>query len=212
VVRSFLIFVLILCLSVCAFGKPPKYTAIVTSGPSTTVSGTAVLDRMAAFPEDELETHSNDPAVLTFSGNTIRVLGKSHIKLRESGHELLFGGTVVSTSTRYEVQSNCFSAQPAFEKETKYSVLAKDGHIFIRAELGEVMVKARREVRVKAGKTLEILSCGKPDETTKFEGDGHLSYGAIAGSAAGLGTTFYFALPREHKSTNGECPQDPCQK
>jgi hypothetical protein len=100
---------------------------------------------MAAFPEDELETHSDDPAVLTFSGNTIRVLGKSHIKLHESGHELLFGGTVVSTSTRYQVQSKCFSAQPTFEKETKYSVVANDGHIFIRAELGEVIVKARRE-------------------------------------------------------------------
>ena len=188
--RLFAITLLVLCLVMNVLAgepAPPKVVAVVTGGGSTTVSGTIVVDKMAAFPEDDVETHSEKMASLTFGGNTMIVLGNSHVRLHAAAADLLSGGTVVTTSTRFTVQSSCLSAQPIAMSNSKYSVVPYQGRIYIHAEQGDVLVKARRELRVPSGKTAVISSCGKPGEILEFASGSNLPYQIVFGSAVAAG-------------------------
>jgi hypothetical protein len=98
------------------------------------------MNKMIAYPDDRIETHSGNHASMTFNGNTIIVLGNTNLKLEANAAELISGGTVVSTTTRYAVHSGCFSVQPS-SASARYSVVPYQGRIYIHAEEGEVIVK-----------------------------------------------------------------------
>jgi hypothetical protein len=204
---------LVLCLPiscVAAQPLPPKVTAVVSAGPSTTVSGTMVVDKMAAFPEDDVETHSNKMANLTFTGNSLTVLGNSHIKLHEESADLISGGMVVSTASRFIVQSSCFSAQPVKATGSRYSVSPYQGRIYIHADQGDLLVKTRREIRIPAGKTVAITSCGKPGEMVQFAGGNDGTLKAIFAGALAAGVGVAIALP-DKQPVSSECPSHSCR-
>jgi len=160
------------------------------------------VDKMAAFPEDDVETHSDKMANLTFSGSSVTVLGNSHIKLHVDAADLLAGGTSVTTSTRFAVRSGCFSAQPFDAINARYSVVPYQGRIYIHAEQGDLLVKARRELRVPAGKTAVISSCGKPGEILEFTSGSNLPYQIVFGTALAAG-----AIAITQQPVSGESPK-----
>jgi hypothetical protein len=189
---------------------PPPFTTIVSAGSDTTVSDTIVVGKMAAFPDDEVKTHSDNVANITFAGNALTVLGKSQIKLHENSSELLSGGTVVATTTRFMVRSSCFSAEPVSSNSSRYFVYPYQGRIYIQSEIGELLVKARREMRVPAGKTLAITLCGKPGERVQFANKTEFPFKTVFGGAlAGLATVP--VLLKNTEPVSAECPNGVCR-
>jgi len=164
-----------------------------------------VMNKMAAYPDDRIETHSDKHASVTLNGNSIVVLGNSNLKLEANAAELVSGGTVVKSSTQYVVHSSCFSVQPA--GPATYSVVPYQGRIYIHAEQGDIIVKTRREMRVPAGKTVAIAACGKPAETLDFAGNREWPYKLVFGGATGAGIAVIPILPR---NVSAECPHEPC--
>jgi hypothetical protein len=167
-----------------------------------------VMDKMAVFPEDEVETHSDKIASLTFTGNSLTVLGKSHIKFHAESADLLSGGTAVATKSRFLLKSSCFSAQPVAASGSRYSVVPNQGRIYIHAEQGDLLVKAKREIRVPAGKTVAITSCGKPGEIIQFAGGSDFPFQAASAGALAGGTTTVVVFGKQPVS--GECPNRSC--
>lgn len=182
----------VLATSIAAQEPPSREAAVVHARLHTTVSGTKVLDEMAVFSGDDVVTHEQLPAEIILKGTTLRVLGKSHVQFRNSSAELLSGGVTVTTTTSFKLQSKCFSAQPAAAINTRYSVVPEQGRILVSAEDGEVVLRTKKELRIPAGKTATITSCGLPEETTSLiDGKSRLKYilagaGAAGGGAAAL--------------------------
>ena len=167
-----------------------------------------VMDKMTVFPEDEVETHTDKVANLTARGTSLNVLGKSHIKYHVESAELLSGGTSVSTTSRFMIKSGCFSAQPAAETGSRYSVVPYQGRIYIHAEQGDLLVKTKREMRVPSGKTVAITSCGKPGEVVQFAGDSNVISKLLFGSAVATGAASSIIIKQ---AISGECPTRSCR-
>lgn len=213
--RSLIAILLVFCIpleSLAAGPNPPKTTAIVSADASTTVSGTSVTDKMSVFPNDDVETHSAKPAEVTFEGTSLTVLGNSHIRFHESFAELLSGGAIVTTRSEFTLRSSCLSAQPLTATISRYSVVPFEKQVFIQVEQGDLLVKARKDVRVSAGKTVEITSCGKPDEAVHFiEKNGLALKGLIAaGAAMGAVSPIIFKGNSAKPAISGECPAASC--
>jgi ferric-dicitrate binding protein FerR (iron transport regulator) len=147
---------------------PPHEPVIVTAGPSATVDAVSVSNRMAAFEEQVIETHTGEVATLTSKGNTVKLLGHSKLKVREPADELISGGAWVSTTARLALQSDCYSVRPTTENGTRYSVFPYEGKIHVEVEQGEVVIKTRRTLRVTAGKGAVITSCGQSGELVQL--------------------------------------------
>jgi hypothetical protein len=111
------------------------------------------------------------------------VLGKSHIKFHTESADLLSEGTAVWTTSRFAIKSRCFSAQPVAAAGSRYSVVPYQGRIYIHAEQGDLLVKARPEMRVPAGKTVAITSCGKSGEVMRFVGGNEFPLQAVFAGA-----------------------------
>ncbi len=158
--------------------------AVVFAGPDTTVDGTVVIDRMGAYPEELVETHSANAATMLVTGTVIQVLGNSRVRYHGTSAELLSGEVSVSTVTRFLVMSECFAAQPGPIGNTRYSITTYDSKLYLAAQQGELLVKAGKEMRVPAGRVLAISSCGKPSELMQFVSAGDLRYKAAFGATA----------------------------
>ncbi len=164
------------------------------------------MDKMNAFPEDDVETHSDKMANLAFTGSSLTVLGKSHIKFHVDSADLISGGTSVFTTSRFVIKSSCFSAQPVVAAGSRYSVVPYQDRIYIRAEQGDLLVKAKREVRVPSGKTVAITSCGKTGEVIQFTGGSDLPLQAVFAGAIGAAAATPLVIPM-----SSECPTRSCR-
>ena len=202
---------MVLCLalqSIAAGPNAPVYTAIVYGGSETTVDDTVVINQMAAFPENSVQTHSDKTARLSFHGNELTLLGNSRVQLHTDSAELS-GGVVVTTTTRFIIKSDCFTAQPAASGSSRYSVVPYQGRLYIHAEQGDVLVKAKRELHVPAGKTAAIIACGKPGQILEFTRDGDLIDKLVLGGAVAAGAATITNLPCQPVSA--ESPEKKCR-
>jgi hypothetical protein len=186
--------------SIAAGPVPSGTTAIVSGGPGTTVGDVHVVTTMAAFPGDVVETHSDHFSRLTLEENGLTLLGKSKIQLLPNAANLMSGGIVVSTDTKYEVRTDCFSVVPV-SKSTKFSVTPYEGRIYVYAEQGDAVVRktkpGQREVRVPQGKTLAIANACKPGERMDFAGQSDTAFKIAMGAAAASGVAVVCSLPQD---------------
>lgn len=186
---------------------PPAFTAIVSGGSATTVGDVQVVNTMAAFPKDVVETHSNNLAKLTFQGNILTLLGNSKIALLPDAAQLRGGGIVVATTTRYEVRSECFSAIPV-SATAKFSVTPYAGRTYVHAEQGDVLVRktasTAREVRVPEGKTLAITNPCQPGGRLDFASDNDTAYKIALGGGAAAGAATACSLPTGKHAMSAE--------
>lgn len=207
--RGFYSIALAVCLAVQSVAAgPPAFTAIVSGGPATTVGDVQVVNTMAAFPKDVVETHSNNLAKLTFQGNILTLLGHSKITLLPDAAQLQGGGIVVSTATKYEVRGECFSVVPV-AATAKFSVTPYAGRMYVHAEQGDLLVKktgaaSQREVRVPQGKTLAITHACKPGGRLDFASDNDTAYKIAMNGAAAAGVMTVCSLPTGKHSMSAE--------
>ncbi len=165
------------------FAAGPSYTGIVSGDSAISVRGETVQGKAVVFPEDDIQTVSDKSATVTFSGNAVKVLGKSHIKLHDRSADLLSGGASINTTNQFTVRSACFSAQPVAAVGTRYFIVPRDERIFIQAEQGDLLIKARHDFKVPSGKTVAITDCGKPTESMQFV-DSYMAMKILGGAAA----------------------------
>ncbi len=205
--RGFYSVALAVCLAVQSVAAGPAFTAVVSGGPATTVGDVQVVNTMAAFPKDVVETHSNNLAKLTFQGNILTLLGHSKITLLPDAAQLQGGGIVVSTQTKYEVHAECLSVVPV-SAAARFSVTPYAGRIYVHAEQGEVLVKktasVQREVRIPEGKTLAITHACKPGGLLDFATDNDMAYKIAMGGAAAAGVGTVCSLPTGKHSMSAE--------
>lgn len=200
--RAFFSIVILACLaaqSIASSPVPAGGTAIVSGGPETTVGNVHVVTTMAAFPDDIVETHSEQFSKLTFAGNSLTLLGKSKIQLLPNAAKLLSGGIVISTDTHYEVQTDCLSVAPV-SKPTRFSVTPYQGRTYVHAEQGDAVVrkdKPAREIRVPQGKTLAITNACKPGERMDFASDGDKAFKIAMVAATAAGAAVVCSLPQD---------------
>src|SRR5437899_4743009 len=95
--------------------------------------------------------------------------------------------TRVSLVSLVTAHRTCFSAQPVAATGSRYSVVPHKRSHQHHAEQGDLQVKARREMRVPAGKTLAITAWGKPGEVMRFAGGHEFPFQAIFAGALATG-------------------------
>ena len=186
------------CLVIHGFAAEPaspNTTAVVYAGKDTYIGETRVLDTMALFPNESVETRGGEFSSVILPGTSIRVLERSQITYLVDSAELLHGQVSVNTSTRFLLKSNCFSVQPTSPATARFDVVPHEGRIYIAVQQGELLIKARREFRVPAGKTAVITGCGTLGEKIVIAGSSNIALKFLAGGAAAAGVFTDIFLP-----------------
>jgi hypothetical protein len=161
VVRAVTVLLSVLALVV---GSAAKDSAIVEAGSRTTVNEVAVVDSLSVFDGQSVANDGVNFASLRQAGTAVRLLGATTLIYHPTNSEFTSGIAAVTTSTGYALTSKCFTVKPVNEATSRYTVAYQEGKIFVWAEVNDVTIKGRREVRVQQSKIYTITGCGTPGE------------------------------------------------
>jgi hypothetical protein len=153
--------------SIAAICAGPE--GILHPGVETTVDGTIALDGMHVFGGQILRTGNGRYSELLTRGSALRLLGDTKLQFKGDSADLLAGGLLLSTSTRFPTQSGCVQVTPDLMTASRYLVQVQKKTVYVSAEQNQITVTARRSVRVPAGKTVAVY-CGSAAQSIVFVG------------------------------------------
>ncbi|MGZ4814405.1 MAG: hypothetical protein ACXVZV_03290 [Terriglobales bacterium] len=150
-----------------AMCAPPD--GILRTGPGTTIDGTAALDGMHVFGGQLLRTAAGRFSELLTHGTSLRLLGDTQVRFNGGSADLLTGGLMLNSSTRFATRSECVNVTPQSEIASRYLVQVHDKVVYVTAQQNDVIVTARKTVRVPSGKTVAVY-CEQPAQPILFVG------------------------------------------
>lgn len=178
---------------------------ILHSGPGTTVDGTAALDGMHVSSGQLLRTSSGRFSELLLRKSSLQLLGDTTLQFNGDSAELVAGGVLLNTSARFPVQSGCADVAPIMETSARYLVQVQAKVVYVTAQEGDVRVHSRKEVRVKAGKSVAVY-CATPAQNIVFLGADTLPKAIMAGAAAASPAILF---PRSKQDMSATSPSRP---
>jgi len=153
---------------------------IIHSSSGTTVDGTPALEGMHIFGGQMLRTGPGRFSETLTHGSSLRLFGDTKLEFNDNSAELISGGVLLSTASRFSVQSGCANITPQ-DSTARYTVQMEGKTVYVAAQQNGLTVKSRKSVRVEAGKTVAVY-CGAAAQNIVFLG-GDLASKVIMGSA-----------------------------
>lgn len=142
---------------------------ILHPGPGTTVDGTPALDGMHVFGGQLLHTPHGQFSDLLTQSSSLRLLSDTKLQFDGDSAELVEGGVALNTTSRFPVRTGCAEVTPLTVAMARYTVQLQQKTVYVTAEQNDVTVRARKAVRVTAGKTVAVY-CGTAAQSIVFLG------------------------------------------
>ena len=159
---------------------------ILHTSSGMTVDGTTAMDGMHIFGGQMLRTPHGQFGDLLTRGSSIRLFSDTKLQFDGDSAELVQGGVALKTSTGFRVRTGCAEATPVGPGMARYTVQLQDKTVYVTADERDVSVRARKEVRVPAQKTVAVY-CGAAAQNIVFVGSDVAPKVAVGAGAAGAG-------------------------
>ena len=152
-----------------------------------------VIDTLGVFDGQKVVNQGLNFASLKQAGTAVRLLGDTQLVYHPTYSEFSSGIAAVSTSKQYALTSNCFSVKPVSDAPSRYTVAYQEGKIYVWAELNDVTIKGKREVRVQQSKIYAITGCGTPGEVIENTQASNAKWKYLFAGAAGAAAPLFKA-------------------
>ena len=172
---------------------------ILHPGPGTTVDGTPALDGMHVFGGQLLRTPHGQFGDLFTGGSSLRLLGDTKLRFDGDSAELVEGGVALNTTSRFSVRTGCTEVTPLTATAARYTVQLQQKTVYVTAERNDVTVRARKTVRVPAGKAVAVF-CAAPKQDIVFVGKALPAKIIMGAAVAGMPTPL--ALKQDMSSSS----------
>lgn len=158
---------------------------ILHPGPGTTVDGTPALDGMHVFGGQLLHTPHGQFSDLLTQSSSLRLLGDTKLQFEGDSAELVEGGVALNTTSRFPVRTGCAEVTPLTVAMARYTVQLQQKTVYVTAEQNDVTVRARKTVRVPAGKSVAVY-CGTAAQNIVFLGRDTAAKVIMGAAVAGM--------------------------